>query len=74
MYSKTKEKVHLLLDPTDGGTFWDKVINGLVVSLILLNTLAVILETVDSLYAANERLFKIFELFSVTVFSVGRDL
>ena len=62
MYKKTKHKVHLLLDPSDGGTIWDKVINSIIVVLILLNTFAVILETVDSLFVAYKNIFKGFEL------------
>lgn len=65
-----KHKVHLLLDPRDGGTKADKVINVFLVVLILLNTLAVILETVDSVYVANAALFRRFELVTVVIFSV----
>lgn len=70
MYKKTKHKVHLLLDPSDGGTIWDMVINSIIVVLILLNTFAVILETVDSLFVAYKNIFKGFELFSVAFFSI----
>lgn len=68
--SKLKKKIHLLLDPTDGGTGWDKAINTFIIALIILNTLAVILETVDSIFLQYKTLFGIFEFFSVTVFSI----
>jgi hypothetical protein len=50
VYKRLKKKVHLLLDPTDGGTIWDQVVNSLIVSSILLNVVAVCLETVEGLY------------------------
>ncbi len=69
MYLLLKKKIHLLLDPTTGGTNWDKIINGFIITLIILNTIAVILETVDSIYRPNELYFKNFEVFSVVIFS-----
>src|SRR6266487_1620952 len=69
MYSATKKQVHLLLDPTEGGTVWDKVINTFLVTLILLNTVAVILETVASIYQPYKTLFNNFEFFSICIFS-----
>lgn len=70
MYLATKKKVYLLLDPTEGDTKWDKIINSLIIFLIVLNTFAVILETVDSIYNANKDFFTVLEFFTVTIFSV----
>ena len=69
MYSKAKHKLHLLLDPTDGGTALDKIFNSFIISLILVNTVAVILETVESIYQPNKEVFRIVEVFSVIIFS-----
>lgn len=69
MYSIVKKHTYILLDPSEGGTFWDKLIDGFIITLILLNVLAVILETVDSLYLAYSSLFRIFEIFSVCFFT-----
>jgi voltage-gated potassium channel len=69
MYYTVKKKTHLLLDPTDGGTFADKIINSFIVSLIVLNTIAVILETVDTLNTTYRTWFQTFEFFSIIVFS-----
>ena len=63
-------KIFLLLDAEEGNTTWDKAMNTFIVSLILLNTLAVILETVQSIYAANKVLFESFESFSIIIFSI----
>ncbi len=70
MISKFKRKIHELLDPTEGGTKLDTIVNAFIVSLIMLNTLAVILETVDSIYSQYKVLFKSFELFSICIFSL----
>jgi voltage-gated potassium channel len=69
MYQKTKSLVYELLDPSQGGNRADKVVNSFVVGLILLNTLAVILETVESIYKPYSAIFNAVELFSVIVFS-----
>jgi len=70
MYLAAKRKTHLLLDPTDGHTKWDKVINSIIVTLIILNTLSVVFETVASIYQPYKTLFNSIELFSVTFFSI----
>ena len=69
-YRHLKEKVYLLLDPTEGGTKWDRIINGIIVTLILLNTLAVILETVESIDKSYGAVFNTFETVSVIIFSI----
>jgi voltage-gated potassium channel len=70
MYSTVKKHIYILLDPSEGGTFWDKIIDGFTISLILLNVIAVILETVDSLFLAYGSLFQAFEIFSVCFFTL----
>ncbi len=64
MYSKTKLAIHKLLDPTEGGNRADRIVNSFIIGLILLNTLAAILETVQSFYKSYS------EVFSVIIFSV----
>jgi voltage-gated potassium channel len=70
MYKKIKRRVYELLDPNVGGTKWDLFVNLFIVALIVLNTIAVILETVDSIYEPNKKIFYFFEVFSVAIFSV----
>lgn len=70
MYRKTKEKVHILLHPELGETKWDKILNGFIIVLIILNVIAVILETVPSIQQAHAEFFRIFDLVSVIIFSV----
>jgi len=70
MYLAAKRKIYLLLDPADGHTKLDKIINGFIVGLIILNTLSVIFETVESIYESYKFFFDSVEAFSVTVFSI----
>ncbi len=74
MYPTIKKHIYILLDPSKGESFWNKLIDGFVISLILLNVMAVILETVDSLFLAYGSLFQAFEIFSVCFFSIEYSL
>ena len=70
MYHATKKKVHILLHPELGETRWDKIINGFIIILIILNVTAVILETVQSLQKTYGLFFKYFDLVSVIIFTI----
>lgn len=70
MYHKTKAKVHSILHPEIGDTKWDKIFNGFIIILILLNVTAVMLETVNTIHNAYEGFFKIFDTVSVLIFTV----
>jgi len=70
MKTSLKHKIYLLLDPDKGGTVWDRLVNFLIVSLIILNTLAVLTETVESIYDRYTYAFRAFEIFSVFIFTV----
>lgn len=64
-----RKRTRQLLDPTHvdrSGT----IVNWFIMCLILLNVLAVVLETVDSLHAQYEPFFFGFELLSVMIFTV----
>jgi len=71
MYHKTKQKVHGLLHPEIvGDKRWDKVINIFIVILIILNVVAVMLETVKSLHDQYHTFFQYFDLVSVIIFTI----
>lgn len=70
MYNRIKSKVHSLLHPEIGDTHLDKFINTLIIILIILNVIAVTLETVSSIYEPNKKFFRIFDLVSVIIFSI----
>jgi voltage-gated potassium channel len=70
MYHKTKKKIHILLHPELGATKWDKILNGFIISLIIMNVAAVMLETVPSIHEPYAEFFRIFDLVSVIIFTV----
>jgi voltage-gated potassium channel len=70
MYHASKRKVHILLHPELGDTKWDKILNGFIIILIILNVTAVILETVPSIQKLYEEFFRVFDLVSVIIFTI----
>lgn len=70
MYHRVKKHVHILLHPTQGNTRWDKFINVFLITLILLNLIAVILETESEIYNQNQTFFYYFDLISVIIFTI----
>ena len=70
MYHATKKTVHYLLHPEIGATKWDKIINGFIITLIILNVIVVILETVQSIHDKYLVFFHYFDLISVMIFTV----
>ena len=74
MYRTIKKHVYLLLHPDEGDTRWDKIINTFLISVIVLNVLAVILETVDSIHKQYKEFFTNFDTVSVIIFSIEYTL
>lgn len=73
MYHKTKQKVHGLLHPEIvGDKRWDKIINIFIVVLIVLNVIAVIIETLPAIEQSKTATlyFHYFDVVSVIIFSL----
>ncbi|MBI5373066.1 MAG: ion transporter [Sphingobacteriales bacterium] len=73
MYRTTKKKVHGLLHPEIvGDKRWDKIINIFIIILIILNVIAVMLETVPSFHDEyrEQQFFRYFDLVSVLIFTI----
>jgi voltage-gated potassium channel len=70
MYHATKRKVYTLLHPEIGNTKWDRAFNGFIIVLIVMNVIAVMLETVPSLYEPNKIFFYYFDTVSVIIFTI----
>lgn len=73
MYRATKKKVHGLLHPEIvGDKNWDKVINVFIIVLIILNVIAVMLETVPRLHDEphEQKFFYYFDWVSVIIFTI----
>src|ERR671910_929907 len=65
-----KEEVFRILDPGHRETFAQRAVNVGLGGLIVLNVLAVVLETVRHLHQTYRGFFDAFEAFSVAVFSI----
>lgn len=70
MYEKIKYHVYDILVETDDGETIDRIVAIFLMILILLNAVAVVLETVDSWHLAYGDYFHYFEMFSVGVFTI----
>jgi len=70
MYQATKRKVHILLHPELGESKADKFVNAFIITLIVLNVIAVMLETVKPLQEKYERFFHYFDWVSVYIFTI----
>jgi voltage-gated potassium channel len=70
MLQQTKQKVHTLLHPELVQTKYVRVFNGFIIVLIILNVLAVMLETVPSIYEPHKAFFHAFDVASVVIFTI----
>jgi len=70
MYQKTKQKVHILLHPELGESKADKFVNIFIITLIILNVLAVMIETVKGIHDKYETFFEYFDKVSVGIFAI----
>mgnify|MGYP001601360925 CR=1 FL=1 len=70
MISEIKVRIHETIEKVPEGDTLSKIFDIFIISLIILNVTAVILETVNSLFVLYEDFFINFEFFSVVVFSV----
>jgi voltage-gated potassium channel len=70
MYHKLKKDVHILLHPELGNSKWDKILNAFIITLIALNVLAVMLETINEIHIKYEKFFDYFDLISVIIFTI----
>lgn len=70
MYEKIKYHVFDILVETDDNELIDRIVAVFLMFLILLNTIAVVLETVESLNQQYGAIFHALEVFSVVVFTI----
>jgi len=70
MYQTTKRKVHILLHPELGESKADKFVNIFIITLIVLNVLAVMIETIDPIHIKYKLYFDWFDKISVYIFTV----
>jgi voltage-gated potassium channel len=70
MFKKTKNRLYDILVETEDGELVDRIVAVFLMILIVLNSAAVVLETVDELDARYGSIFNALEMVSVTVFTV----
>jgi voltage-gated potassium channel len=70
MYNRIKRKVFEILEASATDSFLKKIFDYFIITLILLNTLFYIFETVDTVEIKFNNIFITFETFSVIVFTV----
>lgn len=70
MYHVSKRKVFELLHPEIGDTIWYRTLNTFIILLIVLNVIAVMLETEPAIYEPHKEFFHYFDLISVLIFTV----
>ena len=67
---RLKKQVYLTLDASDNSTKLSKIFNYFLIAFICLNVTAVCLETVDTLYQEYKQIFDVFEVLSVSIFTL----
>jgi voltage-gated potassium channel len=70
MYHQTKHKVHVLLHPELGESKADKFINIFIITLIILNVIAVMVETIPGVLDKYGSYFDWFDRISVYIFTI----
>jgi voltage-gated potassium channel len=70
MFTSLRQKVYRILDPKEGAGRWHDLVNAFIICLIILNTLAVLTETIDGFYQRHLKIFLSFEIFSVAIFTI----
>ena len=70
VFSRTKRRTYNVLWSTSDSGIVTRAVSRAIMALIVLNVIAVVFETVDAFSVRFSSLFRIFECFSVAVFSV----
>ena len=65
-----RRRLYLTLDPTEKGGLPDRIFEIILVTIIILNIAAIIIESEKDIYLEYRRLFDSFELFSVAFFTL----
>ena len=65
-----RKRIAELLEQRDESDTSSRIVNHSLIVLIVLNVIAIILESVDAIYASYEQAFWSFEVFSVAIFTI----
>ncbi len=70
MFRSIRTRTHALLDPKAKSNLSDSFVNNFIIILIILNAIAVILESIEPVYIQHKTAFHYFDLFSIIIFTV----
>lgn len=65
-----KTKIYRIVEKGSHGSRFNLIFDYSIMSLIILNLIAIILDTVSSIHTTFQPVFRIFEIFSISVFSI----
>ncbi len=68
-FTKLRGRVHDILEVSESGDLYSRIIDFSLIGLITLNVLAIIVESIDAVAANYQPLFDVFELVSVAIFT-----
>jgi voltage-gated potassium channel len=69
-YAKVKRRAFEIIEIAHQGDKISKYFDAFLLILIVLNTIAIVLESINALYATCNKQFRVFEIFSVSVFTI----
>ena len=70
MHRRIKERIYHIIEADPENPWAGRIVDACIMALIVANVIAVILESVEGLYASYATLFWAFDLFSVAVFTI----
>ncbi len=65
-----RRRLYLTLEPTEKGGIWERIFEFLLLSIIILNIAAIMLDSVQEYHILYEDIFRGFEIFSVVFFTL----
>ncbi len=65
-----RKRIYLTLEPTEKGGVWERIFEWILLSIIILNILAIVCESIKDVHEQYAHIFHQFEVFSVIFFTV----
>lgn len=65
-----RRRLYLTLDPSERGGLGERIFESILIVTIILNIIAIILESVHEIHVKNAKAFQYFEVFSVVFFTI----
>ncbi|HEY3402875.1 MAG TPA: ion transporter [Ohtaekwangia sp.] len=65
-----RRRLYLTLDPTEKGGIWESIFEFVLVSIIILNIIAILLDSVGEIHEDYKHTFEQFEIFTIVFFTI----